>query len=337
MLNVAVAGYGYWGPNLVRNFQESGSARVKYVIEKDQARRALVQLRYPEIKTVAALDEVLHDQELSAVVIATPVNTHFDLALQALQAGKHVLVEKPLTDKTETCRRLMAEAAKRQLVLMVDHPFIYSSAVNKIKDLVKSGDIGDILYCDSTRINLGIFQHDVSVIWDLAVHDLSIMDYLIPEKPVAVSMYGMNHFPGQPENIAYMNLKYGTNCIGHIHVNWLAPVKIRQTLLCGTKRMIVYDDLNPDEKIKIYDKGVSVEENPNNIHKLLVGYRKGDIYIPCLDNTEPLRNMVCHFIDCVRNSKPPASGADSALRIINIMETACASMLNHGTFQALNF
>lgn len=337
MLNVAVAGYGYWGPNLVRNFQESGSSRVKYVIERDQARRALVQLRYPDIKTVSSMDEVLHDPELSAVIIATPVSTHFDLALQALQAGKHVLAEKPLTDKTATCRRLMDEAEKRKLVLMVDHPFIYSSAVNKIKDLVKSGDIGDILYCDSTRINLGLFQHDVSVIWDLAVHDLSIMDYLIPEKPVAVSMYGMNHFPGQPENIAYMNLKYETNCIGHIHVNWLAPVKIRQTLLCGTKRMIVYDDLNPDEKIKIYDKGVSVEENPNNIHKLLVGYRKGDIYIPCLDNTEPLQNMVRHFIDCVRNTRHPVSGADSALRIINIMETAYASMHNHGTLQALNF
>lgn len=336
MLNIAIIGYGYWGPNLTRNFHEQPNSRVKYVVDASQQRLDLVEQRYPEVQTCKSITDILGDPELDAVAIATPVSAHFELAQQALKAGKHVLVEKPLTNSSADCQTLMDLALSNDLVLMVDHPFLYSGPVRKIKELIDTGDIGEIFYFDSTRINLGLFNHDVSVLWDLAVHDLSIIDYLSEIKPVSVSATGISHFPGQPENISYINLFYDNNCISHIHVNWMAPVKLRQSLICGSKKMVVYDDLNPDEKIKIYDKGVSIEQDSNNIEKMLVGYRNGDIFTPRIDPSEPLRTMTGHFIECIKESKQPLSDAGSALRIIKILEAAEYSMKNQGQMVELN-
>lgn len=330
MLNIAVLGYGYWGPNLVRNFHEQTDVKVKYVIDSRPERGHLLQSRYPEVVFGSDYRLVLADNTVDAVVIATPASTHYELATAAIAAGKHVLVEKPLTDNTTQCQQLIEQARAAKLTLMVDHPFLYSGAVMKIRELIAAGELGDICYCDATRINLGLFHHDVSVIWDLAVHDLSIIDYCLPTQPNAVSATGMSHLEGQPENMAYINLHYPGKCFSHIHVNWLAPVKIRQMLVCGTKKMVVYDDLNPDEKIKIYDRGINISENPEDIHQMLVGYRNGDILIPRLDTREPLNRMCAHFIECIITGKMPLSSAESALRIIRIMEAAAQSVRQAG-------
>lgn len=330
MLHIAVIGYGYWGPNLVRNFNELPEVTVRYVVDGRPDRCESAKKRYPGIMTCHDYRQVLADKQVDAIVIATPPSTHYAIAEAALDAGKHVLVEKPLTDNSEHCRRLMAQAEAKKLTLMVDHPFLFSGPVIKIKNLIDSGELGDIYYCDSTRINLGLFHHDVSVIWDLAVHDLSIIDYWLKERPNAVSATGISHLNGQPENMAYLNLHYPGKCFSHIHVNWLAPVKIRQTLICGTRKMVVYDDLNPDEKIKVYDKGISISEKPEDIHQMLVGYRNGDIYIPKLDTSEPLSRMCSHFIGCIGSGALPLSDAGSALRLIKIMEAAELSVKNRG-------
>ena len=330
MINIAIIGYGYWGPNLTRNFNSNSGCRVKYVVDSSEARLKAAKSLYPDIIPVKNFDDILGDDSLDAVAIATPVTSHFALAMKALQVGKHALVEKPMTDTSESCRQLMAEAEKRNLILMVDHPFLFSGPVRKIKNLIDREEIGDIYYCDSTRINLGLFSHDVSVIWDLAVHDLSIIDYWIPEKPVAVTATAKSHIAAQPENIAYINLHYPSNCICHIHVNWLAPVKVRQTLLCGSKKMLVYNDLSPDEKVKIYDKGVSLEQDSGNIREMLVGYRSGDVIIPQIKTEEPLREMTGHFVDCINRGEAPLTDAASALRTIRILEATSESMRNNG-------
>ena len=330
MVNVAVIGYGYWGPNLVRNFFELPDVNVRYVVDSRPERCELVKNRYPSITTTADYNRVLNDQQIDAVVIATPVSTHYALATAALDAGKHVLGEKPLTDNAAHCQLLIQKAKSRKLTLMVDHPFLFSGSVVKIKELIDGGELGDIYYCDSTRINLGVFHHDISVIWDLAVHDLSMINYWLKDCPTAVSATGISHLIGQPENMAYINLYYDSKCFSHIHVNWLAPVKIRQTLLCGSRKMVVYDDLNPDEKIKIYDKGINISEKTEDIHQMLVGYRNGDIHIPRLDTAEPLHKMCTHFIDCIKTGKTPLSSAESALPIIKVMEAADQSLKQRG-------
>jgi predicted dehydrogenase len=330
MIGIGIVGLGYWGPNLLRNFAETAAASVKVVCDLRAERLALAAARYPSIRTTQSIADVIGDPAVDAVVIATPVSTHYELAIAALRAGKHVLVEKPLAGSSEECQRLVDEADRRRLVLMVDHTFVYTGAVRKMRELVSSGALGDIYYYDSVRVNLGLFQHDVNVIWDLAVHDLSIMDHVLALRPRAVSATGMTHVTGGHENIAYLTLFFDNNLIGHIHVNWLAPVKVRRSLIGGTQRMIVYDDLEPSEKIKIYDKGITVDNDPNAVFELLVRYRAGDMWAPKVDPTEALTNEAAHFVDCVADGRRPMTDGLSGLRVVRLVEAASASMRDRG-------
>ena len=334
MLRVGVIGYGYWGPNLVRNFQESDGSHVTIVSDLDETRLKLVKARYPSVATTIEHRELLTSGSIDAVVIATPVHTHFNLALAALEAGKHVLLEKPLTQTSEQAKALIAEAKRRGLVLMVDHTFIYTGAVRKLREMVSSGQLGNIYYYDSRRVNLGLFQPDVSVIWDLAVHDLAIMAYIFPQQPLAVSAAGIGHVPGKPANVAFLSVYYETQMIAHINVSWLSPVKLRQTLIGGDKRMVVYDDLEPSEKIKVYDKGIELKTR-ESIYETLVGYRTGDMWAPKLDTTEALSREARHFIDCVENGVKPESGGEAGLYVVRILEGATRSMAERGTPVAL--
>jgi predicted dehydrogenase len=330
MMRVGVIGYGYWGPNLVRNFADLDDARVTVVADRRTDRLALAQRRYPGIRVTTDPWDLIGDPSVDAVVIATPVALHFELANAALRAGKHVLVEKPIASTSDEASRLIDEAARRQLVLMVDHTFVYTGAVQKIHELVGGGELGDIYYYDSVRINLGLFQHDVDVLWDLAVHDLSIMDFVLPQQPVAVSATGLAHVPGRPKNIAYMTMFFGGSMIAHVHASWLAPVKVRRTLLGASRRMIVFDDLEGSEKIKVYDSGISVDPSPENVYQMLVGYRTGDMWAPKLALTEALHVEAAHFVDCVARGARPQSDGEAGLRVVRLLEAATASMQQHG-------
>jgi predicted dehydrogenase len=331
-INVGVIGYGYWGPNLVRNFFEIGESRVTMVCDLLPDRLAKAKDRYPAIKTTTDPRDLLNEPAVDAVVVSTPVSTHFELTLQALQAGKHVLVEKPMTATSEQAMQLIEEAKRRKLVLMVDHTFVYTGAVRKIHELVRSGELGDIYYFDSVRVNLGLFQHDVNVIWDLAVHDLSIINYVLPLQPTAVSAIGINHIPGEPENIAYLTLLFDERLIAHIHINWLAPVKVRRTLIGGSQKMIVYDDLEPSEKVKVYDKGVTVNPSPENIYQLLISHRSGDMWAPRFDRTEALRMEALHFVNCIKNGERPITDGEVGLQVVRILEAANKSITENGRF-----
>jgi len=324
--NIAVIGYGYWGPNLVRNFAETPGLNLVSVCDLDPEKLEIVSKRYPAVRTTTRYEDLLEDSEVDAIAIATPVSTHYPLGLAALQAGKHLWLEKPMTETSEQARELVAEAEKRGLVLLVDHTFIYTGAVRKIGEIVKSGELGDVLYYDSTRINLGLFQRDVSVISDLAVHDFAILDYMLDEHPVAVSASGLNHFPGTPENLAFITLYYDSDVIAHLNVSWLAPVKVRNILIGGNKKMIVYDDLEPSEKIKVYDKGVSFTEDEAQIHEMRVGYRTGDMWAPKLVGTEALALEGEHFADCIANKKTPMTDGKLGLRVVELIEAATYSM-----------
>ena len=346
MIRVGVIGYGYWGPNLVRNFAETPDCHLDAVSDARPDRLAAAQRRYPSIRTFFDACEMIEDPAIDAVAIATPVTSHFDLALRALKAGKHVLVEKPMTATTEQALRLIDEAGRRGLTLAVDHTFVYTGAVKKIRSLIASGDLGDVYYYDSVRVNLGLFQHDVDVIWDLGVHDLSILDYVMPAQPCAVSASGIRHVDGEPENIAYLTLHFERPVIAHLHVNWLAPVKVRRTLIGGSRKMIVYDDLEPSEKIRVYDKGVTTNGNGNGhgngngnghgngngdkVYQMLVGYRTGDMWAPQLDMTEALRTELHHFIQCIDRRETPTADGQAGLRVVRILEAATASMALRG-------
>jgi predicted dehydrogenase len=326
MIKVGVIGYGYWGPNLVRNFMEAPGATVSSVCDLREERLSQLQVRYPALRTSTCHKEVLDDPAIDAIVIATPASSHFELGMAALKAGKHVLVEKPLASNSEDAQRLIDEAARQKRVLMVDHTFVYTGAVRKIRELIANNDLGDIYYYDAVRVNLGLFQHDVNVIWDLAIHDLSIMDYVLPSKAVAVSATGISNLPGQPENVAYITLFFDGPQIGHVHVNWLTPVKVRHTLIGGSEKMILYDDLDPSEKVKIYDKGVSVSPNAEAVYQMLVSYRSGDMWAPRLDTTEALQTEARHFIDCIDNNKQPTTDGQAGLRLVRMVEAAERSL-----------
>jgi predicted dehydrogenase len=330
VITVGVIGYGYWGPNLVRNFTDAPGGRVGFVTDVRAERLSHVAGRYPAAKVSTDYRDLLADSSVDAVVIATPVSSHFDLGMAALRAGKHVLVEKPMTATSEQSLILIDEADKRGLTLMVDHTFVYTNAVAKIRELTQSGDLGEIYYYDSVRINLGLFQHDVNVLWDLAVHDLSIMDYVLGQTPVSVSATGLAHVAGQPENIAYMTMFFEGRLIAHVHVNWLAPVKVRRTLLGGSRRMIVFDDLEASEKIKVYDRGISVNPSPENVYQMLVGYRAGDMWAPQLDLTEALQTEARHFIECIDGRKTPITDGHAGLRVVRLLEAATRSMAHQG-------
>jgi len=333
VIRIGVIGYGYWGPNLVRNFYETPGAQVASVSDLRGERLKQVQGRYPTVKVTESHRELIDDPSVDAVAIATPVSTHFELAMRALQAGKHVFVEKPLAATSEQVRRLIDAAQKADRTLMVDHTFVYTGAVRKIRELVDDGSLGEIYYYDSTRVNLGLFQHDVNVIWDLAVHDLSIMDYVLPFQPVAVSATGLSHVAGGTENMAFLTLFFEGNHIAHIHVNWLAPVKVRRTLIGASKKMIVYDDLEQSEKIKVYDKGITLnrkQDPAEKIYQVLVGYRTGDMLAPSLDASEALRVEAAHFVRCVEEKKQPLTDGRAGLHVVQILEAATESMRNQG-------
>jgi predicted dehydrogenase len=330
MVNIGIVGYGYWGPNLVRNFAELTGATVAAVSDLDPAKLAVVQKRFPAVAVTTDYTTLLRDPDIDAIAIATPVHTHFELALAALRAGKHVWVEKPMTETVEQAKQLVDEAQARGLVLLVDHTFLYTGSVIKMAQLIQSGELGRIYYYDSIRVNLGLFQRDVSVISDLAVHDFSILDYLLGEHPIAVSASGTNHFPGTPENLAYVTLFYESGTIAHANVSWLAPVKVRQILVGGSKKMIIYDDLDPSEKIKVYDKGVSFTDDPQKIQEMRVGYRTGDMWAPKLEATEALRVEGEHFVDCIVNHKTPKSDGQLGLRVVQLIEAANRSMRRKG-------
>jgi predicted dehydrogenase len=330
VINIGVIGYGYWGPNLVRNIFEVPDTQVVAVSDMQPERLAQVKLRYPSITVSTDHRELLRDPSIDAIAIATPVRTHYELALQALQSGKHVMVEKPMTSSSEEALRLIEEAGRRNLVLMVDHTFVYTGAVRKMKAIIASGKIGDILYYDSTRINLGLFQRDVDVIWDLAVHDLAIMDYILPCAPCAVAATGINHQFGGKENLAYLTMFFEGNLIAHVNVNWLSPVKVRRTLLGGSKQMIVYDDMEPSEKVKVYDKGVRMNDGAESAYKAMVGYRSGDMFAPQLDVAEALKVEIQHFADCISEGQEPITGGTAGLRVVQILESASQSMKHRG-------
>jgi predicted dehydrogenase len=309
---------------------EAPDSTVAAVCDLSADRLAQASRRYSSIKTTTDYRVLLDDPAVDAVVIATPVSSHFVLAMQAIKAGKHVLVEKPLAANSAEALQLIEEADRRNLVLMVDHTFVYTGAVRTIRDMVSSGALGDIFYYDSVRVNLGLFQHDVNVIWDLAVHDLAILDFVLASKPSAVSATGISHIHGQPENVAYITLFFPSNQIAHLHVNWLAPVKVRRTLIGGSEKMIVYDDLEPSEKVKVYDKGVTLSASGEQVYELLVSYRSGDMWAPRLDNSEGLRRETFHFIDCIENKTRPETDGHAGLRVVRLLEAADQSLAGRG-------
>jgi predicted dehydrogenase len=330
MIRIGVVGYGYWGPNLVRNFAETPGAEIAAVADLDTNKLATVKRRFPAVHTTTNFNDLLADSSIDAVAIATPVNTHYELAMAALKAGKHVWVEKPMTETVEQAERLVEEAERRGKVLHVDHTFIYTGAVQKMAEIIKADELGKIYYYDSIRVNLGLFQRDVSVISDLAVHDFSILDHLFGEQPSAITASGMNHFPGTPENLAYVTLYYDSGMIAHVNCSWLAPVKVRQILVGGSKKMVTYDDLEASEKIKIYDKGVSFTDDPEKIQEMRVGYRTGDMWAPKLAVTEALRVEGEQFVDCIRHSKKSLTDGQLGLRVVQLIEAASESMRNKG-------
>ena len=330
MIGIGIIGYGYWGPNLVRNLNQADGARVVAVCDQSPKRRASVEAHYPAVKTYASAAEMIADPKVDAVAVATPVSSHFELAMMALEAGKHVLVEKPITTTSEQAEKLIEEAAKRKLTLMVDHTFVYTSTVRKIKELVDQGSLGQLFYYDSVRVNLGLFQHDVNVLWDLAVHDLSIMDFVLGRPPKMITATGVASVPGQPESLAYLTCFFEDNLIAHFHVNWLAPVKVRRTMIGGSHKMIEWDDMQLTEKLRIYDKGITVATNPDAIHQLKVGYRSGDMWAPHIPNLEALAVESREFIECIGSGRKPTTDGHAGLRVVKILEAASKSMAQHG-------
>jgi predicted dehydrogenase len=330
MIGVGIVGCGYWGPNLIRAFTETVEARVVAVCDLCQERLVAVQRRYPWVRATTSFDDLLAGGDLDAIVIATPVATHFDFALAALRSHRHVFVEKPMAHNSEAAARLVDEAARLRLTLMVDHPFVYTSAVRKIGDLIRGGEIGDLYYYDSVRINLGRFQSDVNVLWDLAAHDLSILDTLTGRGPAAASATGARHLDGTAHNIAYLTLFYDDALLAHVHVNWLAPLKVRRTLIGGSRRMIVYDELEPSEKVKVYDRGVSVSGNDAESREMRIGYRAGDMWAPRLEVKDALETAAAHFAACIGAGTRPLSDGESGLRVVRQLEAATQSLHANG-------
>ncbi len=328
-MKVGLIGYGYWGPNLLRNLHETNGVEVKRCIDLNSERRAAASKRYPSVEVSADAEEILSDAQINAVVLATPVFTHHALAKRALEAGKHVFVEKPMTRTVEEAEELIALAERKGLILMVDHTFIYTGAVRRMKQIIEAGDLGELYYFDSVRVNLGPWRHDIDVIWDLAAHDLSILTYLIPDKPQSVSAEGADHIQPGLADVAYLTLHFANHFIAHFHVNWLSPVKVRQSLIGGSRRMLVYDDMELSEKVRVYDRGIQVKSQ-EGIYKALVDYRMGDVWSPKLDFREALSLECEHFVDCVRARTTPCSDGESGLQVVRILEAASTSLANGG-------
>lgn len=336
MIGIGVVGYGYWGPNLARCVTEAEGCHLASIADASPAARKRAASRYPAVPIEERWAALVADKNVDAVIIATPTRFHFEIAFAALQAGKHVLIEKPMASSSQEANILIEEARRRGLTLMVDHTFVYTSAVQKIRELIASGEVGDVYYYDSTRINLGLFQSDVNVIWDLAVHDLAILDYTLDARPVAVSATGAGHIQGSPENMAHITLYLEGGATAHLNVNWLAPVKIRRTLIGGSRRMIVYDDVEPSEKVKVYDRGVyhgagaGLPGKPEELHSMLLNYRMGDIWTPQLPVKEALLTEMEHFLQCIVSKSEPVTSGMTGLRVVSMLEGATQSLRRRG-------
>lgn len=329
-VRVGIIGFGYWGPKLLRAFNECAGISVRACADLLPDRRALIRQRHPDVAVVDDAAAVLGDPAIDAVAIATPVSTHAALARTALENGKHVLVEKPLVDSVAEAEALQALAARQRRVLMVGHTFIYTGAVRRMKAIVDAGELGPLLYFDAVRVNLGLFQHDVDVLWDLAPHDLSILLHLVPETPRAVSAVGAPHTAGGLVDVAYMTLHYADTFLAHLHVNWLSPVKLRRVLIGGSRRMLVYDDMEPSEKVRVYDCGVEVTTR-ESVHRMLIDYRTGDMWAPKIDMREALAVECEHFLDCIRDGREPLTGAAFGVRVVRLLDAASRSLAAGGT------
>jgi predicted dehydrogenase len=328
-VNFGVIGYGYWGPNVVRNLASLEGVQVRQIAEMSPAAQARARKAYPGIAVTGDSGELIASSEIDAVAVITPVWTHYELAKAALESGKHVFVEKPFTSNTAQGEELIELARRKNLRIMVDHTFLFTGAVKKISQLLKEGALGKLYYYDSTRVNLGLFQHDINVLWDLAPHDLSIMDHVIEGNPEAVVATGQSHLNCH-EDVAFMTLYFPENVIAHINVNWLSPVKVRTTLIGGEKRMLVWNDLDADEKVKVYDKGVNITSN-EGVYNLLVNYRSGDMWSPQLEQVEALRLELGYFVECVSSGKDPFNDGCAGLRVVKMLEAATESMSKRGS------
>jgi len=333
-MRIGVIGYGYWGPNVVRNFHAHESSEVVLVCDQSPKCQERLKKAHPAMAFTTDANEVIKSPNIDVVAVVTPVWTHFDLAKAALENGKHIFVEKPFTCSVVQAEELIELADRKNLKIMVDHTFLFTGAVKKIRQLVDEGALGDLYYYDSLRVNLGLFQHDINVIWDLAPHDLSIMDYVIQAKPEAVVATGERHLNGV-EDVAFITIYFPKHVIAHVNVSWLSPVKVRTTLLGGEKKMIVWNDLEADEKIKVYDKGVSMSANPDNLRRLLVSYRSGDMWSPQVEAVEALRAETAYFLKCIAENKTPFNDGVAGLRVVRILEAADRSVRNRGAAVSL--
>lgn len=327
-MNFGVIGYGYWGPNVARNVANLDGSRLISIADAGSGARQRAQKAFPGIHILSSSSELVASPNIDAIAVVTPVWTHFELAKAALENGKHVFIEKPMTTTSAQAEELIELAARKNLRIMVDHTFLFTGAVQKIQQLVRDGTLGPIFYYDSTRINLGMFQHDINVLWDLAPHDLSIMDHLLGSKPEGIVATGQKHFNGH-EDVAYVTVYFPDRLIAHINVNWLSPVKVRTTLIGGEKRMLVWNDLEADEKIKVYDKGVSITTQ-EGVYDLLVNYRSGDMWAPQLERTEALREELTYFVSCVESGENPHNDGLAGLRVVKMLEAATSSLNKRG-------
>jgi len=328
-MRIGVIGYGYWGPNIVRNFHSQDNCEVVLVADRNPKCESRLKKTFPGIGFTTDENQILTSPDIDVVAVVTPVWTHYELAKKALENGKHVFVEKPFTYSVAQGEELIELAERKKLKIMVDHTFLFTGAVKKIKELVEKKELGDLYYYDALRVNLGLFQHDVNVIWDLAPHDLSIMDYVIGEKPEAVVATGEKHLNGV-EDVAFITVYFPKRIIAHVNVNWLSPVKVRTTLIGGEKKMLVLNDLEADEKLRIYDKGVSMSTNPSNLHQLLVSYRSGDMWAPQVEQVEALRAETAYFIKCIEGNSKPFNDGEAGLRVVRILEAADRSIRSRG-------
>ena len=329
MIRLGLIGYGYWGPNIARNFQSVNDCQVAMICDQSPQAVERAQRAHPGVTVTTDPAVVTSSAQIDAVAVITPVWTHFELAKAALENGKHVFVEKPFTSNTAQAKQLIDLAASKNLRIMVDHTFLFTGAVKKIRQLIDEGALGKLYYYDATRVNLGLFQHDVNVLWDLAPHDLSIMSHLISAKPEAVSASGQVHLNGH-EDLAYMTIFFSDKIIAHINVNWLSPVKVRTTLIGGEKKMVVWNDLDADEKVKVYDKGVAFT-NGHGVHELLVSYRSGDMWAPKVEQTEALASEARYFVGCVEKSQRPFNDGEAGLGVVRILEAASQSLKEKGS------
>jgi len=337
MIRVGVIGYGYWGPNIVRNFSNQKNCTVAALVDFDDEKLAAAARMFPGLKTYNSPSAMLADGVVDAVAIATPMATHYSLAREALLAGKHCLIEKPMTATSEEAEDLIRLADERGLTLMVDHTFIFSGAVQKLREVIDAGELGEIYYYDSVRVNLGLFQHDLSVLWDLAPHDFSIMNYLIDKEPTRVTAVGGNPLKShgyQLESLAYIAVEFGDGSLAHFHVNWMSPAKVRRTLIGGSKKMAMWDDLEPDQQVKIVDKGIDIHaEEDEERYRTLIQYRTGDMWVPKIDQTEALHKVAHHFLECIESGATPLTDGRSGLRVVRLLEAAQRSIEEHAATQ----